>query len=94
MLTFENKSGSKYGFNPCNRALEREQSGSWVAVPDAGRICTLQIWALAAQDTVTAATEIDATLAAGRYRIVVRMIPDSPNATAVISAVSDPITVS
>src|SRR5262245_16402118 len=45
-LTFENKSSGKYTFNPCSRALEREQGGSWVAVPDAGRMCTMEAWVL------------------------------------------------
>jgi hypothetical protein len=94
VLTFENKSGSKYGFNPCNRALEREQSGSWVALPNAGRVCTLQLWVLEAHGTRTGDTELDSPLDAGRYRIVVRMSLDAPNDTSSISAVSDPFTVS
>ena len=93
-LTFENKSGGKYTFNPCSRSLEREQSGSWVAVPDAGRMCTMEAWVLDAHGTRTGDTELDSRLEAGRYRIVVRMSPDTPNATTSISAVSDPITVS
>ena len=93
-LTFENKSSSKYTFNPCSRSLEREQSGSWVAVPDAGRMCTMEAWVLDARGTRTGDTELDSPLDAGRYRIVVRMSPDTPNATTSISAVSDPITVS
>lgn len=93
-LTFENKSGTKYTFNPCSRSLERERDGSWVAVPDAGRMCTMEAWVLDAHGTRTGDTELDSPLDAGRYRVVVRMSPDTPNATAAISAVSDPITVS
>jgi hypothetical protein len=93
-LTFENKSGSKYTFNPCSRSLEREQNGSWVAVPDPGRMCTMEAWVLDAHGTRSGDTELDSPLDAGRYRIVVRMSPDAPNATSAISAVSDPITVS
>ena len=93
-LTFENKSGIKYTFNPCSRSLEREQSGSWVAVPDAGRMCTMEAWVLDAHGTRTGDTELDSPLEAGRYRVVVRMSPDTPDATTAISAVSDPITVS
>jgi len=92
-LTFENKSGSKFTFNPCTRSLEREQGGSWVAVPDAGRMCTMEAWVLDARGTRTGDTELDSPLAAGRYRIVVRMSPDAPNGAG-ISAVTDPITVS
>lgn len=93
-LTFENKSATKYTFNPCSRSLEREQSGSWVAVPDPGRMCTMEAWVLDAHGTRTGATELDSPLDAGRYRLVVRMTPDTPTATTSISAVSDPITVS
>jgi hypothetical protein len=93
-LTFENKSGSKYTFNPCSRSLEREQRGSWVAVPDTGSMCTLEAWVLDPHGTRTGDTELDSPLEAGRYRIVVRMTPDAPNAAGSISAVSDPITVS
>ena len=93
-LTFENKSGGKYTFNPCSRALEREQGGSWVEVPNAGRMCTMEAWTLDAHGTRTGDTDLDSPLEAGRYRIVVRMSPDTPNATSSISAVSDAITVS
>ena len=93
-LTFENKSGSKYTFNPCSRSLEREESGAWVAVPDPGRMCTMEAWVLDARGTRTGDTELDSPLAAGRYRIIVRMSPDAPNASGAINAVSDPITVS
>ena len=93
-LTFENKSGSKYTFNPCSRSLEREQGGAWVPVPDAGRMCTMEAWVLDARGTRTGDTELDSPLEAGRYRVVVRMTPDAPNATTSISAVSDPLSVS
>lgn len=93
-LTFENKSATKYTFNPCSRSLEREQNGSWVAVPDPGRMCTMEAWVLDAHGTRNGDTDLDSPLDAGRYRIVVRMTPDMPNATTSISAVSDPITVS
>jgi hypothetical protein len=93
-LTFENKSGSRYTFNPCTRALERERAGSWVAVPDPGRMCTMEAWVLDAHGTRTGDTELDSPLEPGRYRVVVRMSPDTPNATSSINAVSDPIAVS
>lgn len=93
-LTFDNKSGTKYTFNPCSRSLEREQGGSWLAVPDPGRMCTMEAWVLDAHGTRTGETELDSPLDAGRYRIVVRMTPDTPNAATSINAVSDPITVS
>ena len=93
-LTLENRSGTRYTFNPCFRTLEREQAGSWAPVPDPGRICTMEAWLLEAHGTRTGNTELDSPLEAGRYRIVVHLSPDTPTATTGISAVSDPITVS
>ena len=94
-LTFENKSGNTYTFNPCSRALEKEAGGSWTAVPDPGRMCTMQAWLLEPRATRTGDTELDSPLAAGRYRIVVRMTVDGPGSSgSAITAVSDPITVS
>ena len=94
-LTFENKSGTRYTFNPCSRSLERESDGTWTAVPDPGRMCTMEAWILEPHETRTGDTELDSPLAAGRYRIVVRMTADAPGSSgAAITAVSDPITVS
>jgi hypothetical protein len=54
----------------------------------------MEAWVLDPHGTRTGDTELDSPLEAGRYRIVVRMTPDAPNAAGSISAVSDPITVS
>src|SRR5688572_3485871 len=95
-LTFENKGASSYAFNPCTRSLEREAGGSWTAVPDEGRMCTMEAWILDARGTRTGATELPSALAPGRYRVVVRMTVESPGGAPApaISAVSDPIMVS
>jgi len=94
-LTFENKSASSYAFNPCTRSLEREAGGSWTAVPDEGRMCTMEAWILDARGTRTGTTELPTPLAPGRYRVVVRMTVESPGGApaSAISAVSDAITV-
>ena len=93
-LTFENKSASSYTFNPCNRSVEREDGGAWTALPDEGRICTMEAWILEARGTRSGTTALPTPLAAGRYRIVVRMTSDSPAGSPGLAAVSDPITVS
>ena len=93
-LTFENKSGSSYAFNPCTRSLERETGGSWSAVPEEGRMCTMEAWILDPHGTRSGDTELPASLPAGRYRVVVRMTMQSPGGAAAVSAVSDPIAVS
>jgi len=93
-LTFENRSASSYSFNPCARSLERESGGSWSAVPDEGRICTMEAWILDPHGTRSGPTELPASLAPGRYRVVVRMTMERADGVAsAVSAVSDPISV-
>jgi hypothetical protein len=95
-LTFENRSAGSYAFNPCQRSIEREDGGAWKPVPDEDRMCTMEAWILDPRATRTGTTELPATIAAGRYRVVVRMSVESPGATnaSAITAVSDPFTVS
>jgi hypothetical protein len=95
-LTFENKSAASYAFNPCTRSLEREDGASWKPLPDEGRMCTMEAWILGPRASRTGTTELPATIAAGRYRVVVRMTVEGTGSTpaSAISAVSDPITVS
>ena len=95
-LTFENRSTASYAFNPCTRSLEREDGETWKPLPDEGRMCTMEAWILAPRGTRTGATELPATIAAGRYRVVVRMTVEGTGSTpaSAITAMSDPITVS
>jgi len=95
-LTFENRSASTYAFNPCTRTLEHEEAGAWKAMPDEGRMCTMEAWMLEPRGTRTGATELPATITPGRYRVVVRMTAEAPGgaSASAITAVSDPITVS
>ena len=94
-LTFENRSASSYTFNPCQRSVERETGGSWSAVPEEGRMCTMEAWILDPHGTRSGPTELPASLAPGRYRVVVRMSVEGPGGVASpVSAVSDPISVS
>jgi hypothetical protein len=95
-LTFENRSARSYAFNPCTRTLEREENGTWTALPDEGRMCTMEAWILDANGTRTGTTELPTPLPAGRYRVVVRMTVETVGGSTAppINAVSDPITVS
>jgi hypothetical protein len=95
-LTFENKSSRSYAFNPCTRTIEREENGAWTALPDAGRMCTMEAWILEPRGTRTGPTELPSPMAAGRYRVVVRMTVETTDGTAAtpVIAASDPITVS
>jgi hypothetical protein len=95
-LTIENRSASSYAFNPCTRSLEREDGGSWTPIPEPDRMCTMEAWILDARGTRTGKTELPSSLAAGRYRVVVRLTVETPGAAAgsAITAVSEPINIS
>ena len=95
-LTFENKSSRSYAFSPCTRTIEREENGTWTALPDAGRMCTMEAWILDPHGTRTGPTELPSPMAAGRYHVVVRMTLETTDGTSgtPIIAVSNPITVS
>jgi len=94
-LTLENRSASSYAFNPCTRSLEREEGGTWTAVPEPDRMCTMEAWILDPHGTRTGTTELPSPLAPGRYRVVVRMTVESPQGAPApaVNAVSEPITV-
>ena len=95
-LTFENRSAGSYAFNPCQRSIEHEDGGAWKPLPDEDRMCTMEAWILDPRGTRTGATELPAVIAAGRYRVVVRMTMESTDGASAtpVNAVSDPITVS
>ena len=94
-LTLENKSAASYAFNPCTRSLEREDGSSWTAVPDEGRMCTMEAWILDPHGTRSGPTELPPSLTPGRYRVVVRLTQERAGAAApTVNAVSDPISVS
>ena len=92
-LTLENKSAASYAFNPCQRSVEREEGAAWTVVPEPDRMCTMEAWILDPRGTRTGNTELPTPLAAGRYRVVVRLTVESPAGGEAITAVSDPISV-
>jgi hypothetical protein len=94
-LTFENRSAATYTFNACTRTIEHESNGTWTALPDEGRMCTMQAFLLAPHATQTGSTELPTPLPAGRYRIAVRMTLDQATGQPAnpVYAISDPITV-
>jgi hypothetical protein len=95
-LTLENRSASSYAFNPCTRAVEREENATWTAVPEPGRMCTMEAWILAPRGTREGPTELPAPLTPGRYRVVVRMTREPPGGGegSAVLAVSEPFTIS
>ena len=94
-LTLENRGGSSYTFNPCTRTLERQEGSSWTALPDEGRMCTMEAWMLDARGTKSGPTELPASITPGRYRVLVRLTQERTDASgAPVVATSDPITIS
>jgi predicted acyl esterase len=92
-LTFENKSASSYTFNPARGRWSARAVGVDDGAGD-NRICTMEAWILEPHDAVRR-YELPATMAPGRYRVVVRMSMETSRGTsAAVSAISDPITVS
>ena len=94
-LTLENRSGVGYAFNPCTRAVERDENGTWTTVPEPGRMCTMEAWILEPRESRAGPTELPTPLSPGRYRVVVRMTREQPGGArgSAAVAVSDPITV-
>ena len=94
-LTLENRSASSYAFNPCTRALERDENAVWTAVPEPDRMCTMEAWILEPRARREGPTELPTPLEPGRYRVVVRMTKEQPGGEAsAVVAVSEPITIS
>ena len=94
-LTLENRSASSYAFNPCTRAIEREENATWTTVPEPDRMCTMEAWILEPKATREGPTELPTPLTPGRYRVVVRMTKEQPGGeAAAVIAVSEPITIS
>jgi len=95
-LTLENKSASSFTFNPCNRSIERQDGGNWIALPDEGRMCTMEAWVLDPHGSRSGPTELPATIAPGKYRVVIRLNRDQTAGaqSPAVSAISDAITIS
>ena len=94
-LTLENRGGSSYTFNPCTRTLERQDGSTWTALPDEGRMCTMEAWMLDAHGTKSGPTELPASITPGRYRVLVRLTQERADSSgAPVIATSDPITIS
>ncbi|MGH9336844.1 MAG: immunoglobulin-like domain-containing protein, partial [Vicinamibacteria bacterium] len=53
------------------KVVERDEGGAWTELPETRpEACTLELYILAAGETVVQTIEIPATLGAGTYRIV------------------------
>ncbi len=70
-IRLENLSDRTIGFNLCPKVVERGEGESWTELPETRpEACTLELYILAAGETVVETIEIPVTLEAGTYRIV------------------------
>jgi hypothetical protein len=70
-VQLENLSDRTIGFNLCPKVVEREDGNGWIPLPETRpEACTLELYVLAAGETVVQTVEIPAGLEAGSHRIV------------------------
>lgn len=72
VMRVTNRTKDTLGYNQCSsRSIERDRDGSWMAYPEEGRICTMELRLLYPNETQTANTSLPANMPAGTYRIMV-----------------------
>jgi hypothetical protein len=77
------------GFNQCSsRVVERQDGIDWVAHPESGRMCTMELRLLMPNDTTTATTDLPQDVRNGTYRIVVTFSRQSSTNPGAVRAVS------
>ena len=69
-VRFDNAGVEQYRFNPCERGVERHEDGGWVALPPELRLCTDEVFALAAGTTSLYQSDVPVGAIAGLYRFV------------------------
>lgn len=82
------------GYNPCSsRIVERQVGSNWVAHPEPGRMCTMELRLLMPNQTVTNTTDLPADLRSGTYRMVLSLSRQSTSNPGTVRAVSPTFTV-
>lgn len=70
-VQLQNLSDRTIGFNLCPKVVEREDGNAWTPLPETSpEACTLELYVLAAGETVVQTIEIPSGLEAGSHRIV------------------------
>lgn len=71
IMRITSKVSDTLGFNACSsRSIERQQGENWAAYPEPGRMCTMELRLLYANQTTTANTLLPRDLPTGTYRLV------------------------
>lgn len=88
-MRIRSQTSDTLGFNQCSsRVVERQEGGSWVAHPEPGRMCTMQLQLLMPNDTTTATTDLPQDVRGGTYRIVLSLSRQSASSPGTVRAVS------
>lgn len=97
VMTIHSQRADTLGYNPCsNRSVERQSPSGWVVHPEPNRVCTMELRLLLPGETQTAQTDVPADLAAGTYRVVLRLRrerSDPAGEDVTVTAVSAPFRV-
>lgn len=82
-VRFANGSENQFYYNPCPRRLERQAGTGWESLGEEFRLCTEEVYLLAAGATDERGTDVPPTLDAGTYRFVFPMVQDGQPGTPV-----------
>jgi len=67
------------GFNQCSsRVIERQQGNDWAAIPEPGRMCTMELRLLNPKETQTFSTTLPQNASRGTYRMVLNFSRQGP----------------
>jgi hypothetical protein len=88
-MRIRNQTSDTLGFNQCSsRVVERQEGSRWVAHPEPGRMCTMQLQLLMPSDTTTATTDLPQDIGSGTHRIVLSLSRQSAANPGTIRAIS------
>ena len=79
-LRLQNRSATAYGYNACQRTVQRRDGEQWVAVQEPPMTCTMQLDVLPAKGSATARTQLPDSIAGGEYRFNLKFTPQSNEA--------------
>lgn len=88
-MRIRSETSDTLGFNQCSsRVVERQDGSRWVAHPEPGRMCTMQLQLLMPNETTVATTDLPQDIRAGTYRIVLTLSRQSASNPGTVRAVS------
>ena len=79
-MRLHNTSNTAYGFNACQRTIEKRDGQQWAPVTEPPMSCTMQLDVLPAKGTATARTQLPDSLGAGEYRFELKFTPQGNSA--------------